>query len=182
MSSAAPSHLPGEVFSEPPTPAATRRILQEFKALQDANLPQVACSLEDDANVYVWRVELAPPPESSLANELRRYSSLTGSSPAVTLEVRFDGSFPFAPPFVRVVSPRFAFHTGHVTIGGSLCMAELTSTAWNPTFTMGQVLDMIAAALEEGDARLHETRPQMEYTLREAQRNFLRVAQQHGWV
>jgi len=40
----------------------------------------------------------------------------------VELEMRFSEHYPFRPPFVRVVRPRFKFHTGHVTIGGSICM------------------------------------------------------------
>lgn len=35
------------------------------------------------------------------------------------------------PPFVRVVRPRFQFRTGHVTIGGSICMELLTLSGWN---------------------------------------------------
>jgi hypothetical protein len=31
---------------------------------------------------------------------------------------------------VRVIRPRFAFHTGHVTVGGSICIELLTSSGW----------------------------------------------------
>jgi len=40
--------------------------------------------------------------------------------------------YPVDPPFVRVVRPRFAFHSGHVTIGGSICMELLTRSGWSP--------------------------------------------------
>jgi ubiquitin-conjugating enzyme E2 Q len=48
----------------------------------------------------------------------------------VLLEIRFPPDFPWQPPFIRVVAPRFAFHTGHVTVGGSICM-ELLTSAWS---------------------------------------------------
>ena len=31
---------------------------------------------------------------------------------------------------MRVIRPRFAFHTGHVTVGGSICIELLTSSGW----------------------------------------------------
>lgn len=39
----------------------------------------------------------------------------------------FPPNFPFAPPFIRVIRPRFMFRTGHVTIGGSICTEMLTN-------------------------------------------------------
>ena len=39
----------------------------------------------------------------------------------VVLKFEFPIDFPSRPPFVSVWRPRFMFHTGHVTIGGSIC-------------------------------------------------------------
>ena len=99
----------------------------------------------------------------------------------VTLEMRFGGNFPSEPPFVRVVSPRFAFHTGHVTVGGSICMAELTSHAWQPTFSIPLVLEMIHQQMLDGNGQLDPHRAHLPYSMEEAVRAFKRVASQHGW-
>jgi ubiquitin-conjugating enzyme E2 Q len=48
----------------------------------------------------------------------------------ITLHVTFPPNFPFSPPFIRVVRPRFAFRTGHVTLGGSICTLMLTNDGW----------------------------------------------------
>jgi hypothetical protein len=48
----------------------------------------------------------------------------------ITLHVTFPPNFPFSPPFIRVVRPRFAFRTGHVTVGGSICTLMLTNDGW----------------------------------------------------
>ena len=40
------------------------------------------------------------------------------------------------PPFVRVLRPRFKFLTGHVTVGGSICMQMLTKSGWSPANNM----------------------------------------------
>jgi ubiquitin-protein ligase len=44
----------------------------------------------------------------------------------IELHVSFPNDYPFAPPFVRVVRPRFERWTGHVTYGGSICTEFLT--------------------------------------------------------
>lgn len=42
------------------------------------------------------------------------------------MEVVFPGTYPSLPPFMRVVYPRFHQYTGHITIGGSVCIKDLT--------------------------------------------------------
>ena len=59
--------------------------------------------------------------------------ALEKNKPAlVTVEVRFPLSYPSLPPFVRIITPRFAFHTGHITVGGSVCAEFLITTGSHP--------------------------------------------------
>jgi len=37
------------------------------------------------------------------------------------------------PPFVRIIRPRFRFLTGHITVGGSICLQVLTVSGWSPS-------------------------------------------------
>jgi ubiquitin-conjugating enzyme E2 Q len=102
--------------------------------------------------------------------------------PAVELEVLLDTqNFPFAPPFVRVVRPVFAFHTGHITIGGSICMEILTSSGWSCAIAMESVFVSIRAEVASGGARLDPRRFGEAYSESEARAAFKRVAMQHGW-
>ena len=98
--------------------------------------------------------------------------------------MRFSAGFPTEPPFVRVVCPRFQFHTGHVTVGGSICMFELTSSGWSHSTSMEHLMLLIRTALIEGGGRLAQRRwglARSSYELSEAQAAFTRVARQHGW-
>lgn len=99
----------------------------------------------------------------------------------VTLELTLPPDYPSRPPFVRVVSPRFAFHTGHVTIGGSLCMELLTSAGWRSSFTLESTLVQVRQALLEGGGALDPRYAHRPYAAEEARRAFWRVARQHGW-
>lgn len=82
-------------------------------------------------NLYRWDIKLFDfDPKSDLGKDMLAYKKKNGED-FVTLEMRFSQDYPFAPPFVRVVRPRFVFRTGHVTIGGSICMELLTNTGWS---------------------------------------------------
>ena len=100
--------------------------------------------------------------------------------------MRLTGEYPTPPPFVRVISPRFEFHTGHVTVGGSICMQELTTGdgqhGWSASMTMERVLDMVHVAMLEGGGAVDEARGGVPYSYEEAKAAFERVAMQHGWM
>lgn len=70
------------------------------------------------------------------------------------LTVAFPDQYPFEPPFVKVVRPRFYPMTGFVN-GGALCMELLTKQGWNPINDISSVILSIQAALTVGKGRLH---------------------------
>ena len=61
--------------------------------------------------------------------------------------------YPFEPPFVRVVRPRFKKQTGFV-MNGALCMELLTNDGWNPVNDIESVIVSIRSLLVVGDGRL----------------------------
>jgi len=71
----------------------------------------------------------------------------------IELEMRFPDQYPFAPPFVRVVRPRFKRQTGFV-MNGALCMELLTADGWNPVNDIESVIVSIRSLLVVGDGRL----------------------------
>eukprot|EP00897_Mesotaenium_endlicherianum_P010847 jgi/Mesen1/9791/ME000007S09852 len=157
-----------------------------------SSLPQggFRVSVPDEHNMYTWRVELRPSlfQDSPLSDDLLQLARARRVPEVpVVLEARFSGGFPFDPPFMRVVAPRFAFHTGHVTVGGSICMELLTQSGWSPACDFESVLVQIIADMVAGGARLDPSSssaahgPAFEYSLAEAKSAYLRVAQSHGW-
>ena len=78
-----------------------------------------------------------------------------GSAKAcVECEMTLPADYPFSPPALRVVRPRFRKQTGFV-ISGALCMELLTPQGWNATFSMEAILEQVHAyTRREGCARL----------------------------
>ena len=69
------------------------------------------------------------------------------------MSVRFPVDYPKSVPFVRMIKPRFKWHTGHVTIGGSMCTELLTPAGWQP-MTVHALLLTVCQMLREGEARI----------------------------
>ena len=61
--------------------------------------------------------------ESPLAEDLKRLKETRGQD-HILLSFSFKDSFPFAPPFVRVISP--CLKGGFITQAGAVCMELLT--------------------------------------------------------
>lgn len=77
----------------------------------------------------------------------------------VILCLTFQESYPFEPPFVRVVHP--VISGGYVLVGGAICMELLTKQGWSSAYTVEAVIMQIAATLVKGKARIQFTLPKV---------------------
>ncbi|GFR75314.1 ubiquitin-conjugating enzyme E2 Q2 [Elysia marginata] len=96
--------------------------------------------------------------------------------------MRFPPDYPFSPPFIRVLRPRFQFLTGHVTLGGSICMQMLTKSGWQPSNDIESILVQVRAEiLSDPSARLASHQTNVSYSLEDAKVAFQRMTQKYGW-
>lgn len=146
----------------------------------------------DDDNICLWTVNVSAGcltdfGYGTLAKYLIQWAQQMNQQPCIVFEIHFPTNYPTSVPFIRVVRPRFEFHTGHVTIGGSICTPLLTPSKWTP-MTTDALMRSVLATLDEGDARIqfrpnmHCSRPEQDYTFDEAKDAYNRVAQEHGWL
>jgi ubiquitin-conjugating enzyme E2 Q len=207
---------------DPPWSAVrgVKRVVSEYAALAaaiaDGESSLCDLSLVDERDACVWRLRMRDFDTSTrggaaLNADLRelvaRYASSDPSvTDAVTLEVRFPyAAYPNEPPFVRVVSPRARWYTGHVTAGGSVCVEVLAPHAWRPEFSVASVLETLKHAFVSVEPAVIKTRfgpggvagplrvdleqthcssPIAEYSEREARAAFERSLDHHarnGW-
>lgn len=178
-----------KTFLEVGSPTATMRLIRDLKTIQMGNVKDLGFSAAPAIdkpsgmeNLYHWEVKLFGFEKGSeLAKDMETFKKKTNQD-YILLELRFSKDYPFAPPFVRVVRPRFAFRTGHVTIGGSICMELLTNSGWNSTNDIESILIQIRAEMTSGGARLDAGMSNTyEYTEQEAWDAFFRAASTHGW-
>ncbi|KAL7967113.1 hypothetical protein HDV63DRAFT_383773, partial [Trichoderma sp. SZMC 28014] len=138
-------------------------------------------------NVFHWVVELH---SFELGLPLAQDMEKTGCT-SIVLEFRFGASFPYSPPFVRVVRPRFLPFAqgggGHITAGGAICSEILTNSGWSAVMTIEKVLLQIRLGLTDSDppARLemkNVTSIERDYSIGEAVDAYQRAARSHGWA
>ncbi|KAK4228501.1 ubiquitin-conjugating enzyme E2 Q2 [Podospora fimiseda] len=171
--------------------SALRAIGREVKKVQAVQsktpLHELGWYIDFDqiSNLFQWIVELHSFDASlPLAIDMKNYKVTS-----VVLEIRFPKDYPFNPPFVRVVRPKFLPFMdgggGHVTIGGALCMELLTTSGWSPANSIESVLLQVRMALCSTDpapARLMKMSNSMgDYAIGEAVEAYIRAAGKHGW-
>jgi ubiquitin-conjugating enzyme E2 Q len=160
---------------------ATQRLVRDLNNILKSDTKKFGVSAEPVGdNLYIWKVKFFGFEASSeLGKDLEKCKKTRGIDD-IELEMRFPPEYPFKPPFIYVKRPRFQFHTGHVTIGGSVCMELLTSSGWTPTNDIESILVQIRSEMLAGGARLDFANPS-DYTEQEAKAAFVRVATAHGW-
>ena len=170
------------------TSQATKALQRELAVTLKAQETQPANELgwyldpETVTNVYQWIVELHSfDAHLPLAKDMKQKDVKS-----IVLELRFGKEFPYSPPFVRVIRPRFlsfmAGGGGHVTTGGALCMELLTNSGWNPASNIEAVLLQVRMAITSTDpkpARLENGTPK-DYGVGEAVDAFRRACAVHG--
>lgn len=170
--------------------AGTLYLYSQLQELDTAESPFIVEA--DDSNITKWSVGVTSGALkeqldlAQLGGELEQWSRLAKKQPVIHMEIVFPTNYPQGVPFVRMVRPRFVFHTGHVTVGGSLCTEFLTHGGWTP-MTIHALLLTICQMLREGGARIqmrpdiHCSTPLVDYHPGEANEAFERVARDHGW-
>jgi ubiquitin-conjugating enzyme E2 Q len=164
-----------------PKTGPARRLLYDLREMMKANTKQLGFSTEPVGNdIFNWEVRLFGFEKgTAMAQDMVKYNKQTRRD-YVELHVTFPPDYPNFPPFVRVVQPRFAFHTGRVTVGGSLCTDILTMESWNPLYDIQSLMVNITAEILNGNPRVDFANPH-PYSLQEAKMAYLRVANDHRW-
>lgn len=128
-----------------------RRLASDLYKIMMADTKEAGFSLEpsDEDSMDKWCIKLFGfDGDSNLAKDL-----VVCGMDNVQLEMSFPEQYPFEPPFVRVVKPRFKRQTGFV-MSGALCMELLTKDGWNPVNDIESVIVSIRSLMAVGDGRL----------------------------
>ncbi|XP_011640817.1 ubiquitin-conjugating enzyme E2Q-like protein 1 isoform X2 [Pogonomyrmex barbatus] len=158
-----------------------RRLMKEFNRIQRAQRDDSAFTVElVNDNVFEWFVRLHKiDPDSKLAADMRELKI-----PHILLHVIFPKEFPFAPPFMRVISPRI--EQGFVMHGGAICMELLTPRGWCCAYSVESMIMQFAASVVKGQAQIaRKSKSNKEYNRKLAEETFKHLVKTHekyGWV
>ena len=164
-----------------PKNASARRLISDLQIIRNTKEKELGFRANPASNdLFNWEIQLFGFDKGTpIFSDIQKYKKQTGRD-YVQIQVSFPPDYPNSPPFVRVVQPRFQFHTGRVTVGGSLCMDILTLNGWNPTYDIESLMINVTSAILDGNPRI-DFRSNHPYSLEEAKQAYLRVARDHGW-
>lgn len=173
----------------------TTRLMKELQSLQKVQSTTPTAELgwyidtDKIENVYQWIVELHSfhifenkGKKLPLSEDMKKQKITS-----IVLEVNFNKDYPFTPPYVRVIRPRFLSFVqgggGHIVMGGAMCMELLTNTGWSSVSSMESVLMQVRLAIaSEPFARLDPSMRGGDYCTMQAAEGYLRACQTHGWA
>lgn len=167
---------------------ATDRLMKELQDIYRSDSfknKMYSIDLVNDS-IYEWNIRLrSVDPDSPLHNDLVQLKEKEGKD-SINLNLMFKETYPFEPPFVRVVYPIIS--GGYVLLGGAICMELLTKQGWSSAYTVEALIMQIAATLVKGKARIifgsTKKLSQGQYSLARAQQSFKSLVQIHeknGW-
>eukprot|EP00522_Entomoneis_paludosa_P009364 CAMPEP_0172440236 /NCGR_PEP_ID=MMETSP1065-20121228/933_1 /TAXON_ID=265537 /ORGANISM="Amphiprora paludosa, Strain CCMP125" /LENGTH=427 /DNA_ID=CAMNT_0013189021 /DNA_START=270 /DNA_END=1553 /DNA_ORIENTATION=- len=137
--------------AEKETSGSKRRLAQDLYRIMNKDTEETGFSLKPskEDSMDKWTIKLFQfDNDSNLAKDM-----LVLGLEAIELEMSFPNQYPFEPPFVRVVQPRFKRQTGFV-MNGAICMELLTKEGWNPVNDIESVIVSVRSLLVVGEGRL----------------------------
>ncbi|OQV24334.1 Ubiquitin-conjugating enzyme E2 Q2 [Hypsibius exemplaris] len=167
------------------TVQASDRLMKELKHIYKSdNYKNQLFSVElVNDSLYDWMVKIYKvDPDSALHKDMVEMNKKLKID-HLCISMKFPDSFPFSPPFVRIINP--VISGGYVLTGGAICMELLTKGGWSSAYTVEAVVLQIAATLVKGRARINfQLQPTQAYSQSRAEESFRHLVKIHdkgGW-
>jgi ubiquitin-protein ligase len=164
------------------TTLRTKRLMREYKSLMQKDEKELGFRIEliNEDNLDLWKIYIKSSGfegNINIQKDMEKYGIKE-----VELEFRFNENYPVQPPFVRIVAPRFIYRTGHITLGGSICMELLTNQGWDMTTSISTVITYIKSAIMDGEGQIDPSNYKHTYSMTEAVDAYNRMLKSHGWL
>ena len=127
--------------------------------------------LAEESNLRIWQLFIHKIDNEKLATQMAKLNI-----PYIEMEFTFPDVYPIEPPFIRIIHPHFKSFTGHITIGGSICMEAISKSGWVPTTNVEALITQVKLILSDGGADIDETNYNQKYNMADAKEAFERVA------
>jgi len=172
------------VFDKNASKNAVDRLIKDYIELCQTDHKEYGFRMNPINNdIFRWEIQFFDFDKTECKDfndDLKKYSDSHNGQDYVKLEMKFPDAYPYKPPFIRVISPRFAFRTGRVTVGGSICFELLTGSGWKPINSLESILLQIKLEMANGKPRI-DFGLDSDYGEKEAKEAFFRVANDHKW-
>ncbi|CAF3372035.1 unnamed protein product [Rotaria socialis] len=183
----AASSLSSSSMSSSSSVQATDRLMKELRDIfrsQSYKNGDYIIELVDES-LYEWNVKLYHVDKDSKLyvdlEQMKLSEKNIDKLDHILLSLTFNDTYPFAPPFVRVIRPII---TGGHVYSGAICMELLTRQGWSSAYSVESLLFQIVATLCKAGARIDLSSLNESFSLQRAQQAFRHISSVHeksGW-
>ena len=133
--------------------SSTDRILNDYKNIYLSKSKVGWDATPINGDIFKWQVRIFDFEKGTdLYNDVEKLKQQTGRG-FIDMVLTFPEEYPFKPPFLRIIRPRFQFMTGRVTIGGSICHELLTNKGWKPVNDIESIIETVRAEITDPEAK-----------------------------
>lgn len=158
--------------------AYSKRLMIEYKKLMKKTGDELGFTMKlaEEGNLRKWQLFIHKVENEKLEKQMAKLNI-----PYIEMEFTFPEGYPIEPPFIRIIHPHFKSLTGHITIGGSICMEAVSKSGWIPTTSVEALITQVKLILSDGGADIDETNYNKKYNMADAKDAFARAMSVHGW-
>lgn len=158
--------------------AYSKRLMMEYKKLMKKTGDELGFTMKlaEEGNLRKWQLFIHNVDNDKLTTQMAKLNI-----PYIEMEFTFPEGYPIEPPFIRIIHPHFKSLTGHITIGGSICMEAVSKSGWIPTTSVEALITQVKLILSDGGADIDETNYNKKYNMADAKDAFARAMSVHGW-
>ena len=165
-------------------PTFKKRVIKETNEImqlsKNSSYFNRANYLNDNDLTSPFLVEMKIPNDTQLYTQASSFGVNT-----IVFSIYLGYDYPAMPPKIRILKPRFLRATGHITLGGSICVDTLYSVSWSASLKLESVLVMIISLITADDidkpSMIDSSRINDEYSYDEFQSSYDTAAISHGW-
>eukprot|EP00659_Diplonema_papillatum_P011611 gene11611-17903_t len=132
--------------------ASTERILSDYRNIYLSKTRFGWNAAPSKGDIYNWDIELFDFEKGTALYDDFQKLKAKGKKDRIEMTLTFPPEYPFKPPFLRIIRPRFQYHTGRVTLGGSICHEMLTNKGWKPVNDIESIVTTIRAEITDTEA------------------------------
>ncbi len=98
----------------------------------------------------------------------------------VKLGIKFPSNYPFDPPFIRVIGPKFT-NPKYITNDGAICCEYLTKSNWLPVISIENLIIQIFSLIIQPNLDQIENSKNLVYSYDLAVKSYETLAKGNGW-
>ena len=163
----------------------SKRLLNDFTLLYNSKELMLKSLKIDKTNMMIWKLifECQKCKLFDIINlNHKKMKADSSMLEKLKIEIQFFHNYPKEPPFIRLISPRIAYHPGIIGIGGCFCIKELTNCFWQETMDLEHLLLFLLSKFCDFFKGVDSIQSSIKYTREEAMQSFNRISIINGWI